>query len=175
MRMADMLLAELEAEARTTRKFLEAVPHDSMGWKPHEKSMTAGKLAHHVATLEGFMADQATKDQWTTEGPQHEVEPTKSMLLEAFEKSHARAKELLAKMDDQRMMGSWKFVMGGKELMAMPRWMMIRQFMLNHLYHHRGQLGVYLRLLGAKVPSSYGPSGDENPMADAMAGQAAKA
>ncbi|MHB2019198.1 MAG: DinB family protein [Candidatus Xenobia bacterium] len=169
MKMVDMLLAELDAEAKTTRKFLQAVPHDSMGWKPHEKSMTAGKLAMHVATLEGFMADQAVYDQWTMTGPGPEVEPTKSSILEAFEKSHTHAREVLSKFDDEKMLGTWKFVMGGQEINALPRWMMIRSFLLNHLYHHRGQLGVYLRLLGAKVPSSYGPSADDNPMAEMMA------
>ncbi len=164
------LLAEMEHEAKTTRKFLNELPIDQMSYKPHEKSMSTGQLAMHIASLPGLMAEWAAHDVFEMAGgPPSHKEPTRDEVLSAFEESLEKAKGILIGMDNDRMMGTWTFKVNGQIVMEMPRVAMIRSFMMNHLYHHRGQLGVYLRMLGAKVPSSYGPSGDENPLAELLA------
>ena len=163
-RIADPLMQELEQEAATTRRLLERVPEDKLAWQPHKKSMTLGRLAHHVATTPGDMAGVASADTFdfgTFSGS--EESKNNAELLAAHEASVSKAKSFLDGMDDARAMATWKATMGGKELMAMPRVGVVRSMMLNHWIHHRGQLSVYLRLLDIPVPSIYGPSADENP------------
>ena len=165
MAIAEALLAEFEQEARTTRKFLEQLPFDKLTWKPHEKSMTAGQLALHIATLPGGIAQFARQDvvpapDFGRANPQ----PTSTaQIVQALDESIAAVRETLPTIDDARMHGMWRMTKDGKELLSMPRVALLRSILLNHWYHHRGQFGVYLRLVGAKVPSSYGPSGDELP------------
>lgn len=164
MGVADSLLMELEQEAKTTRRVLERVPDDKLSWKPHAKSMSLGQLALHIATVPGFVAQMATQDVF--EAPSSfEQRPAASAaeLLPALEKSLADAKAVLNGLDDARLMQTWRLTKNGKELMAVPRIGVLRTIMLNHWYHHRGQLSVYLRLLNVPVPSIYGPSADENP------------
>lgn len=171
MKMIDAILMEMDQESKTTRKFLEAFPADKMNYKPHEKSMTAAQLANHVATIPGHLAEWAVQDTFNMVGGDKSAqnEPkTKDEILQNFEKSLEQAKKLLSGLDDGKMMANWTFQIDGKTAMSMPRMVMVRSFIMNHLYHHRGQFGVYLRLMGAKVPSSYGPSADDNPMADLM-------
>lgn len=178
MRIADSLIMELEKEAQTTRKFLEAMPANQMSYKPHEKSMPAGRLAMHVASLLGVLVDWGMQDLFdmgTMETGFLDQQHTKEQILEAHDKSIAKVKEVLGKVDDQKLMAPWKMAMNGKQVMEMPRIGFFRFWMFNHLLHHRGQFGVYLRLMGAKVPASYGPSADENPMAELMAAAAGKA
>jgi uncharacterized damage-inducible protein DinB len=175
--MIDAFLAEMEMEANTTRKFLNELPADKLTYKPHEKSMEAADLAWHIANLPRTMTDWSNGDtfEMNMEKPDHaKKKHTKEEILKEFEESLAHAKEGLAKYDDAKLMGNWTFKVMGKELMTMPRVAMLRSFLANHLYHHRGQFGVYLRLMGAKVPSSYGPSADDNPMEQMMAAAAAK-
>ena len=163
-RIADSLIQELEQEAGTTKRLLERVPEDKLDWQPHQKSMSLGKLAHHVATTAGDMAGIASVDAFdfgTFSGS--EQSKTNSDLLAAHEASISKAKGFLDAMDDAQAMATWKATMQGKELMAMPRVAMLWTMMLNHSVHHRGQLSVYLRLLDIPVPSIYGPSADENP------------
>ena len=162
MRMIDGLLAELEQEAETTRRVLERIPQAHLTWKPHPKSMSLGQLALHVATVPGTVAELAALD--TIPEPPAFVQPeatTASELVPSLTASVARAKRALGGFDDARMGAMWRLQSGGRDLLAMPRVAFVRAIMLNHWYHHRGQLGVYLRLLGVSVPSSYGPSGDE--------------
>ena len=159
------MLAEFEAELATTRRFLERLPGDKLGWRPHEKSMTAGQLALHVAqvplgVLTMAMQDAAPPPNFD-KGRQQPA--TANEVLDALEQSAAFVRRTLPTVDDRRMNETFKVVAGGQTLMAMPRFAFLRNIMLNHWYHHRGQLGVYLRLLGAAVPSSYGPSADEGP------------
>jgi uncharacterized damage-inducible protein DinB len=165
MRLADSLLMELDQEAQTTKKVLDRVPSDKLAWKPHAKSYSLGQLALHVATAPGDVAAIAAQD--TVEAPNFSQPEAKSSreLMEAFANSLASAKEIVAKMDDTRMMSAWTLTRNGKAIMTMPRAAFIRSIMLNHTYHHRGQLSVYLRLLEVPVPSIYGPSADENPFA----------
>ena len=164
MRMIDGLLAELEQEAETTRRVLERIPQAHLMWKPHPKSMSLGQLALHVATVPGMVAELAALD--TIPEPPAFVQPeaaTASELVPSLTESVAKAKRALGGFDDARMGAIWRLQSGGREIMAMPRVAFVRAIMLNHWYHHRGQLSVYLRELGVPVPSIYGPSADENP------------
>jgi uncharacterized damage-inducible protein DinB len=163
--IATSLLAEFEQELVATRKFLERVPEDRFTWRPHEKSMTVGELALHIAqTPAGVLrmseSDEAAPPNFTAGRPQP---ATLREVLDALDQSAAYLRQTLPTVSNDRMKDTFRVVQGGRALMALPRAAFLRSIMLNHWYHHRGQLGVYLRLLGAAVPSSYGPSGDEMP------------
>ena len=164
-RLIDALLQELEQEAQTTRRVLERVPADKLAWKPHDKSMSLGQLALHVATCPGAIAEISQVSPF--EVPDFVQPPAKSAdeLVPALEQSVSRAKEILRTLDDADLAKMWRVVSGGQEVMVVPVGAVLRSLMLNHWYHHRGQLSVYLRQAGALVPSIYGPSADENPFA----------
>ena len=166
-RMVDSLLAELDQEMVTTRRVLERVPDLKLAWKPHAKSMSLGQLALHVATIPGAVAKFLISDRLDMDGVSFEQPAAKSAseLLPALDESIKTAKEVLSGLDDQRAMATWRLTRGGKVLFEAPRVAVVRSIMLNHWYHHRGQLSVYLRLLDIPVPSIYGPSADENPFA----------
>jgi len=164
--MCSAVLQEFDNEAGTTRRVLERVPTDKLSWKPHPKSMSLGQLALHVATVPGNVAELAARD--TVPEPPTFVQPeaaTASELVPALTASVAQAKQALGGFDDARMGAMWRLQSGGKDILAMPRVAVVRAIMLNHWYHHRGQLLVYLRLLNQSVPSVYGPTADENPFA----------
>ena len=163
MSIANTLLAELEQEAQTTQRVLERIPQEHLSWRPHAKSMSLGQLALHVATVPGGVAEFAMQDM---PSPPALVQPeaaTAAELVPALTASVARAKELLGNADDATMGKTWRLMKDGRELLAMPRAAFLRAIMLNHWYHHRGQLLVYLRLLNLSVPPVYGPTADENP------------
>jgi uncharacterized damage-inducible protein DinB len=160
------LLQELEHEAGSTRRVLERVPPDQFDWKPHPKSMSMGQLALHVATIPGAIADVATRPTFDARTSIPRPTPaSRAELLGALSQSIATAKKILAEMGDAGLTASWKMVDGERELMAMPRVLLLRNVLFNHWYHHRGQLTVYLRQVGAPVPATYGASADENPLA----------
>ena len=164
MAIIDGLLAEMEQESHATRRVLERVPQAHLSWRPHPKSMSLGQLALHVATVPGMVAELASVD--TKPVPSAFVQPeaaTAAELVPALTASVARARQLLGHFDDAAMGATWRLMSDGRELLAMPRAAFARAIMLNHWYHHRGQLLVYLRLLDVPVPSVYGPSADENP------------
>jgi uncharacterized damage-inducible protein DinB len=165
MALIDGLLQELEHEAQTTRRVLERVPDSQLTWRPHAKARTLGELALHVASVPGGVAEAAV--QSTMQAPMFiDPSPTSaSELVPALDQSIAKAKSVLGGMDDATLTGTWRMMKGDRELMAIPRVAFLRSIMLNHWYHHRGQLSVYLRQLGVPVPSIYGPSADENPFA----------
>jgi len=165
MRLADSLLMEIDQEAQTTKRVLERIPADKLGWKPHPKSYSLGQLALHIASLPGSVAAAAAPD--TMEAPSFSQPEPKSRqeVLDTFSKSLESAKDALKKMDDARLMSTWSLTKNGKVLMSVPRVGFIRSILMNHNYHHRGQLSVYLRMLDVPVPSIYGPSADENPFA----------
>src|SRR5262245_53947572 len=166
MRMIDGLLAELEQEAQTTRRVLERIPQAHLSWKPHPKSMSLGQLALHVATVPGNVAELAAMDTVPAAPAFVQAEATAaSDLAPALADSVAKAKRALGGFDDAKMGAIWRMQSGGKDILAMPRVAFVRAIMLNHWYHHRGQLLVYLRLLNQSVPSVYGPTADENPFA----------
>ncbi len=173
MAIVDGLLAELEQEATTTRRVLERVPEGHLSWKPHPKSMSLGQLALHIATVPGNVAELAAMD--TIPEPPAFVQPeaaSTAELVPALTASVAKARHHLGGLDDAAMHAPWRLMSGGRELMVMPRVALARAIMLNHWYHHRGQLLVYLRLLNVPVPSVYGPTADENPFANMAAGAA---
>ena len=167
-RMIDALLQELEQEAQTTKRVLERVPADKLAWKPHDKSMSLGQLALHVATCPGSIAEISQVSPFEFPAFIQPPATSASELVPALEKSVARAKEILRTLDDADLGKTWQVVKDGKEVMAIPVGAVLRSIMLNHWYHHRGQLSVYLRQVGALVPSIYGPSADENPFAMAQ-------
>ena len=176
MAMIDALLAELEQESLTTRRVLERVPQAHLSWKPHPKSMSLGQLALHVATVPGNVAELASMDS-IPEPPafvQQEA-ATAAELVPALTASVAKARHHLGGLDDAAMHAPWRLMSGVRELMVMPRVALARAIMLNHWYHHRGQLSVYLRELNVPVPSIYGPSADENPFAETRAAAAVSA
>lgn len=165
MALIDGLLQELEHEAKTTRRVLERVPEAHLGWRPHAKARTLGELALHVAMVPGAVAELAAKNP-PIEAPDFGQEPSPasaSELLPVLDQSIARARKALGGMDDANLMAAWGLTRGGRELFSIPRISFIRSVMLNHWYHHRGQLSTYLRQLDVPVPSIYGPSADENP------------
>ena len=166
MAIADALIGELEQEAATTRRVLERVPADKLSWKPHPKSMSLGQLALHVAQIPRFAADLAVQNPGSL--PQNfEQASAQSVdeILSALSDSIGKATPIVQGFDDGAMMETWTLVASGQTLMSVPRVGLLRAIMLNHWYHHRGQLSVYLRLLDVAVPSIYGPSADENPFA----------
>jgi uncharacterized damage-inducible protein DinB len=166
MKMIDALLAELEQEAVATLRVLERVPQAHLSWKPHPKSMSLGQLALHVATVPGNVAELAAADV-VSEPPSfvRSEAATTAELAPSLTESLAKAKRALGGFDDARMGAIWRMQRGGNDVLAMPRVAFVRAIMLNHWYHHRGQLLVYLRLLDQSVPSVYGPTADENPFA----------
>jgi uncharacterized damage-inducible protein DinB len=158
------LLQELEQEAGTTRKVLERVPDGQFDWQPHEKSMTLGQLAMHIAQLPGGIAEISTWPSFDVAIQQPRTSATNTAeLLDALDESVARAQAVLSEMGDSALTTSWRLVNGEHEIMAIPRAALLRTIMLNHWYHHRGQLTVYLRQLGVPLPPIYGPSADEQP------------
>jgi uncharacterized damage-inducible protein DinB len=163
MAIVDALLQELEQEAETTRRVLERVPNDKLGWRPHPTARTLGELALHVAIVPGGVAELAA--QPVGQAPDFvDPSPTSaSELVPALDDSIAQAKRVLSGMDDAALNATWKMMRGGQEVFAIPRIALLRSIMLNHWYHHRGQLSVYLRQLGVSIPSIYGPSADEKP------------
>jgi uncharacterized damage-inducible protein DinB len=171
MKMIDVLLAEMDQEATATRRVLERVPQAQLSWRPHPKSMSLGQLALHVASIPGMVAELAAQD--AIEPPQfiQAEAATAAELVPALEASMARARQILGGMNDAKLLETWRLTSGGQELMAMPRAAVIRMIMLNHWYHHRGQMLVYLRMHDVALPSVYGPTADENPFAAAMTAQ----
>jgi uncharacterized damage-inducible protein DinB len=165
MKIIDALLAELEQEAQTTRRVLERIPQAHLSWKPHPKSMSLGQLALHVATVPGNVAEIAVRDTSLPSSFEQAEAATAAELVPALTESVAKARRALGGFDDEKMGAMWRLQHGGKDVLAMPRVAFVRAIMLNHWYHHRGQLLVYLRLLDLPVPSVYGPTADENPFA----------
>lgn len=161
--MSEALIAEVTREGATTRRVLERVPEDKLAWKPHIKSMSLGTLALHVATVPGALADLVSEPVRDVPGFTPPEARSVAEILTALDASLARAKQRLTEFTDEDMRAEWQMTSGGRTLVALPRIEMLRAVMLNHWYHHRGQLTVYLRLLDVPVPSVYGPSADENP------------
>ena len=166
MRIVDPILMELEQEAHTTRRVLERVPHDKLSWRPHASARTLGQLALHIAHTPGIFAGFVSSPTLALPAPAPDPAPNSTAeILKALESSVGRARTVLSGMDDATAMSTWTLTREGTTILSVPRIGIVRSLMLNHWYHHRGQLSVYLRELGVPVPSIYGPSGDENPFA----------
>jgi len=167
MALIDGMLQELEQEAQSTRRLLERVPDDKLGWRPHEKARTLGELAMHIAIVPGAVAEMIASPS-PAQAPQFSADPSPksvSELIPTLEESIAKAKKALGGLDDAAVTATWRMMHGERELFAIPRVALLRSIMLNHWYHHRGQLTVYLRELGVALPPIYGPTADENPFA----------
>lgn len=166
MRISDAMLPEVQQEMAQTRKTLARVPDDKFDFKPHEKSMTMGALALHIAMMADWGADTLVNDNFDVApvgGPAYEMPKAENTaaVLALFDKAVTRFKENLAKTENDAMMKTWSLLQGGTPLFTMPRAAVIRGMILNHLVHHRGQLTVYLRMCNVPVPALYGPSADE--------------
>jgi len=165
MKMTDLFLSEIEREAQRSRRALEQVPEGKMDWKPHDRSMAFGPLVQMVATMPSWFAmmikmnelDIAPKD-----GPHMRPAPmsTSAELIAGLDKAMEDARAAFKGTTDDHLMTPWRLLAGGKVVLESPRHEMIRDA-INHLAHHRGQMTVYLRLLGATVPALYGPSADD--------------
>lgn len=159
------LIQELEKEGAVTRRLLERVPADKVAWVPHAKSMHLGRLAMHIATIPGRLSAWVLTDEFNF-APNPTPEPKSTdEILAAHDASIAEAKKNLTAVGDAGLATMWTGKREGKTLMSMPKGALVRSLVLNHWFHHRGQLSVYLRLLDVPVPSIYGPSADENPFA----------
>jgi len=166
MALINGMLQELDQEAQTTRRVLERVPDNQLAWRRHEKARTLGQLALHVAMVPGGVAELVASPS-PAQAPRF-LDPSPSSaseLVPALDQSIEKAKRLLGGMDDAAFTATWRLMAGERELLAVPRAAMLRSIMLNHWYHHRGQLTMYLRELDVPIPSIYGPSADENPFA----------
>lgn len=166
MTLTDSLIDELNQEAEGTRRVLERVPEDRLSWRPHPKSMSLGELALHIAQVPAGVS--ALLDGPSGEAPDFSgARPeaaSRGELLSALDDSIAEATSRLRRWGDEGLAAEWRMTKGDETLMAMPRIGMTRSVMLNHWYHHRGQLMVYLRLLDVPVPAVYGDSADEEPL-----------
>ena len=163
MSIAQSLLAEFEIQAPITRRFIERLPEGKYTWKPHEKSMTAGQLAYHLASVPGGVVKLSQINPAQPPAGNLPQPANCQEVLQTFDDSIATVRSFLSKADDAAMNETWRLVAGGKEVLAQPRGQFLRDVMLNHWYQHRGQFSVYLRILGVPVPASWGPSADEPP------------
>lgn len=162
MEQGKLLAQELTQEGATTRNVLEQIPEKDFGWSPHEKSMTMGRLAGHVAeslswtdVLLGQDEFDMNPDVYKPMDPKNRAE-----LLESFDAALSKASSLLEQTEDAHMARPWRFKSQGQLIFELPRAAVVRMFILSHLIHHRGQLSVYMRLRDIPVPSIYGPTAD---------------
>jgi uncharacterized damage-inducible protein DinB len=166
MSIAQAMLAEFEIQAPVTRRFLERLPEDRLTWKPHQKSMSAGQLAYHLATVPAGVlrlvqnnpaeAPDFSKIGFPQPGSRKEI-------LDTLDATIAAVRSILLGFNDAAMNETWRLMVGGREVLAEPRGQFLRDVMLSHWYQHRGQFSVYLRILDVPVPASWGPSADEPP------------
>lgn len=160
--LSKALLPEFDHEMQTTRRTLERVPEDKLTWKPHQKSMTLGQLATHLATLNHWgEAILGTESFDVSTAPPNPELKSRSEILAAFDTNTANARKAIAAATDGELLKPWSLVSAGKTIFSLPRVATLRSFILSHGIHHRGQLSVYLRLNNVPVPSIYGPSADE--------------
>ncbi|HUI57517.1 MAG TPA: DinB family protein [Bryobacteraceae bacterium] len=167
MKISDALLPEFDQEMANTRKTLDRVPEDKFGWRPHPKSFTMISLATHIANMVGWTVDTIAKDSFDIAPPgappyKEELAGSRKELLDKFDKGVTAARAAIAGASDQHLMASWSLLSGGQPIFTMPRIACVRSMIMNHVIHHRAQLGVYLRLNDIPVPATYGPSADES-------------
>ena len=164
MAVADSLLPEFDREMGLTRRVLERVPDGQFAWKPHEKSMTLGRLAEHLAELPGWAKVSVQMDgiDMAVRRPPDYVPPaTRAAVLEMFDRNVNEARGAINGRTDAELLAPWTLKAQGKAIFTMPKAIVLRSFVMNHMVHHRGQMSVYLRLHDVPVPSIYGPSADE--------------
>lgn len=166
MPLNEALIAELQMEAASTRKMLERVPEESGSWKPHEKSMTLGRLSQHLAEIPMWVSVTVDQDELDFAKEKYEAKEstTNELLLRTFDENLANAIECLKNASDEKLIGNWTMRSGETVYFSMPKISVLRGFVLSHLIHHRGQLSVYLRMLDVPLPQVYGPTADETAM-----------
>jgi len=169
MALSQAMLPEFDHEMANTRKSLERIPEDKLGWKPHEKSWSMGGLATHLANLPGWAVVMINVDSFDMAPPG--APPVKlpqvntlKEALEMFDKNVAAARAAIASASDEHLLKPWSLLSAGTAVLTLPRVAVLRSSVMNHIIHHRAQLGVYLRLNNVPVPSIYGPSADEGAM-----------
>ena len=163
MTQVDSLIAEFEHEAQPTRKHLERLPEDKLGWKPHQKSFTAAGLASHITEMVSWTVAILNQDEIDFDPATYKpyVAASVADLLKTFDDNVAKGRQALAGATDDTLQQPWRLKIMGRVQFEKPRAAVLRDFALSHLIHHRGQFSVYLRLLDIRVPGSYGPSADE--------------
>ena len=166
MALSDVLLPEFDLEMAATRKTLERVPESKFSWKPHEKSGSMAWLAGHIASIPdwGVVTIRETGFDLAPKGVQHTPPPppkSSKELLQLFDKNVKAAREAIAGANDLDWAGPWSLLNNGKVVFTMPRSECLRLWVMNHIIHHRAQLGMYLRLNNIPLPATYGPSADE--------------
>ena len=166
MSISNALLSEFDHEMATSRTVIERVPENKYSWKPHEKSMNAGRLASHIAEMPNWATTGIKQDSLdlAAGGYTPYEASTRAELLALFDKNVAEARASIAGCSDETFMKMWSLKRGDATLMTLPKIAVVRSFVMNHVIHHRGQLSVYLRELNVPVPSIYGPSADEGSM-----------
>jgi uncharacterized damage-inducible protein DinB len=161
MTISEMLIPEFDQEMANTRAILECVPEDKFAWKPHEKSMTMGRLASHVAEMPNWAVYTINQESLElTPGTKPFLAATKSELLDTMKANTAAAREAIAGASDEELGKTWSLIYGGHPVLTMPRAAVLRTMVFSHIIHHRAQLGVYLRLNDIPIPGMYGPSAD---------------
>jgi uncharacterized damage-inducible protein DinB len=163
------LLPEYDNEMATTRRHLERVPDEKLSWRPHEKSMTMGGLASHLAESVSWGPMMLNSDSMDVDAPEmQDYTPpnyeSRAKILEEFDTNVTNTREVLASKNDAEWMTTWTMKKGDEVLMSMPKVAVVRGFLMNHNVHHRGQLSVYLRMCDVPVPQTYGPTADESGM-----------
>jgi uncharacterized damage-inducible protein DinB len=166
MRLNDWLLSELDLEGAYTRKHLERVPMDQLEFKPHDKSMTLGWLTTFLAVIPTWGGFTLTGDNFDaapegSQPPKQEVVRSSNELLTLFDGNVADVRAALSRASDEHLAAPWSLLPTGKTIFTQPRFLVFETYFLNHMVHHRAQLGVYLRLLGVAVPAVYSGSADE--------------
>ena len=164
MALINSLLPEFDREMGLTRRALERVPDGQFDFRPHPTSVTLGRLAEHLTEMPMWAAktlDQTELDASTQRPADYQPPATRAAVLAQFDASYKTARNHLVNKTDAEFAAPWTLKNGGKEVFTAPKAMVMRNFVLNHMIHHRAQLTVYFRMLGVPVPSIYGPSGDE--------------
>jgi uncharacterized damage-inducible protein DinB len=163
-----MWLPEFDNEMVSTRKLLANLPEDKLDYQPHPKSMKLGRLAGHIAEMAGWIAELPGKDSLDIPPDWKPTTATsKEQLLAAFDANVAKGRAALASLSDEELQQPWSLIFGGHKAFTLPKMAVVRNVVLNHIIHHRGQLGVYYRLNDVAVPGMYGPSADDKSAASA--------
>jgi uncharacterized damage-inducible protein DinB len=162
MPLIQSMIEEMEQEGATTRRLLQRLPQEHLGWKPHAKARPLGELAIHIATVQPALAGMLQSASADAASTQRDSQPqTVDEIVAAFDQGLASAKSLLAQLSDDDLHSTWSLLREGKPVFTMPKIAVVRTVILNHVYHHRGQLSTYLRMLDVVLPSIYGPTADE--------------